>query len=255
VLPSRWQRLLLLCPRRRRNRAVPGRSPTSDLFRDLIQPTGALSCRQLNCDCPAGQARAVLCNPNYAIKSVPRQHDVRLFSCLNHPVRNMPTYFGKRRLRSSTVEDGGNGSSDFLLVPGGTGYQPVVVGNLPTTLLFVAISFSTPIPFCQNEPKKPLILLGIAKKTNPKRTHFRAPFLPKLLKKVKIYAFFRVAMVPITARNDKIQPKCLPLLHQRWKRVGERRSSCSPLSVSPPAQSRGERVFCGSHDGSGSPSQ
>jgi hypothetical protein len=65
MLPSRWQLLRLPCLRRRRNRAVLERQPTSDWFRGRVQPKDAISCRQLNCVCPAGQG---------ASRFVPRVH-------------------------------------------------------------------------------------------------------------------------------------------------------------------------------------
>ena len=40
-------------------------------------------------------------------------------------------------LRSSTAEGGGNETPARLPIPGGTGYQPVAVGNLPDDRSFI----------------------------------------------------------------------------------------------------------------------
>jgi hypothetical protein len=90
--------------------------------------------------------------------SVPWQHYSFSGSCLNHTVQNVSVYFGRRRpvLRSSTAEGGDNGASDILPVRGGTGYQPMAVGNLPTALFFRSSPlFGHLYDFCKTNPKPP----------------------------------------------------------------------------------------------------
>ena len=64
---------------------------------------------------------------------------------LKCPCMNAVTYFCRRR---------GNETLTSLSIPGGTGYQPVAVGNLPTDCLFIA----SPLP-----AKSRILLRSIAR--------------------------------------------------------------------------------------------
>jgi hypothetical protein len=85
------------------------------------------------------------------------------------------TYFGRSRpgLRSSTTEGGGNEHLISHPIPGGTGYQPIADGNLPTASNVFLPADSSPLyRFYQTNPKNPRLYWVSRKKRTQMNPNF-----------------------------------------------------------------------------------
>jgi hypothetical protein len=86
-----------------------------------------------------------------------RHAKVQTFFCRSRPV-----------LRSSTGEGGGN----FPSCTGGTGYQPVAIGNLPTALFIRSSLLLDPYTIFAKRTHRSHDFIGFLEKNEPKQTKF-----------------------------------------------------------------------------------